>query len=185
MNRQTDEERESSSTEGLPPRRKRLWQRRSVQVWLAIVVVVGGLIWVNEWSGDGIWAPICNLSGDTDDSCPVSCWYPATITGATAAQAGAIRCYLQALSDESPSEMKKAIPAPYWTGDPTVTPQAFRHAVDARSGIATVTVQQSDVDSAYAVAKIHYADGKSDEQPLAIINPTQWDGWRMQGVNGD
>ncbi|NEN04603.1 hypothetical protein G3T36_01830 [Diaminobutyricibacter tongyongensis] len=164
-------------------RRTKPWQRRSVQVWLAVVVLVGA-IWGNAWSGDALWAPICNLSGDTDDSCPVSCPYPATITGADPAQAGVIRCYLQALSDESPSEMKKAIPSPDWTGDPTVAPEAFRHAADARGGVASVTVKQSDVDSAFALATIHFADGKSDQEPLAIINPTAWDGWRMEGVNG-
>ncbi|WP_426520996.1 hypothetical protein ACPPVQ_09685 [Diaminobutyricibacter sp. McL0618] len=169
-----------TNDDAFPHTQKRLWQRRSVQVWLAIFV----LVWVNVWTGDGIWAPICNLSGDTDDSCPVSCWYPAIVTGANPAQAGAIRCYLQALSDESPSEMKKAIPAPDWTGDPTVTPRAFRYAADARSGIVTVDVQQNDSASAFARATIHYADGKTDEEPLAIINPTAWDGWRMEGVNG-
>ena len=48
----------------------------------------------------------------------------------------------------------------------------------------TVDVQQNDSDSASARATIHYADGKTDDEPLAIINPTAWDGWRMEGVNG-
>jgi hypothetical protein len=116
--------------------------------------------------------------------CPVSCTFPATITGGTPAQTGVIRCYLRALSDESPSEMRLVMPAPEWRGDSKVTNETFRYTAAARSGTPTVTIRQNGADSAFAFATIRYADGKVDDEGVELVNPTSADGFRMADVNG-
>jgi hypothetical protein len=171
-----------------------MWRRPRVWRFLAItVVLVAGFVWVSNsfswWVGGPFSSQICNLARDLsegDDSCAVSCTWPATITGATRAQAGVIRCYLRALSDENPVEMLAVTPHSIVGGDEIPSSGAFRYAADARSGTATVTVQQGSIDDpSGALAIIHYADGRRDDQVLQVVNPTVAYSWRFWTINGD
>jgi hypothetical protein len=116
-----------------------------------------------------------------DASAP-SCSRPAHIQHANAVQDGLIRCYLQAVADQSSSEMRAVVPARGNGGPTDLGPEAFAHAADARSGEATATVTGNDVDDADATVAIRYADGASDELDIHIANPASARSWRFSNV---
>lgn len=176
----------SSETVASPPPVKvsaSRWRRPSTWISLGSAAVLVGVL---SWVGVSHRSQICDLihSQDGPDMCPVSCTWPARITGATPAQAGVIRCYLRALAYGSTAEMREVVPASGMGGEATATAKAFRYARDARRGVATVTVRQNPVDSSSAFATIRFADGRRTMQPLQIANSMSTDAWRFWTVNG-
>jgi hypothetical protein len=134
------------------------------------LVVLGGLQFIDGFESNG---------KDLD----FSCFTFAHIEGARIGQGGAVRCYLQALADSSPEEMRAVIPADGLGGDEIVTPAAFTFAAAARAGIASVVVRQNSEDSADAQVRIRFANGEIDVQSLEITDPESRVGWRFWGVN--
>jgi hypothetical protein len=165
------------------PRRHRRW----LIALLAVAVLIGGLFTFNAVSNHAIDAAACSITSIDSDLCPAWCWhpYPAAVAKATPAQAEVVRCYLQALSDESRSEMKAVIPSPDWaqTGDDVVTAKSFRFATDLRSGTPTVSVRDIGFDSANSFVEIRFANGVRAQQFISLVNPTSGEGWRISDVN--
>jgi hypothetical protein len=116
------------------------------------------------------------------DKSAVSCSWPAQIQGADSAQAGLIRCYLQAIADRSTTELQSVVPTPGNGGPIGFGSAEFAHAADARSGTATVTVTGDSVDDADATVAIRYADQAHDNLEIHIADPASARSWRFWNI---
>ena len=98
-------------------------------------------------------------------------------TGLTSAQAGLIRCYLRALAHHDAAGLRAV--AFNDTNRPVrITAKDFRHAADARSGVATATRGPEGEDNAYAVT-IVFADHAKETVAIAPVNPAVLNSWRL------
>jgi hypothetical protein len=142
--------------------------RRAV-LWAACVIAAGaGAV----WAGHRAWAAFEN-----GHSTP-SCSWPVRIQGKPApAQAGLIRCYVQALAHRDTA----ALLAVAGNVPPVrITGADLKHAADARSGPATATFLPALVDTDFVSVLITYADGATDR--LWVQNMIETGGpsvWRM------
>jgi len=127
------------------------------------------------------WHEIRDAAAGPDASAP-SCSWPAHIEQANSDQTGLIRCYLRALAHHSPSEMRAVARSKDDNGPTGFSAADFAHTADARSGIATVIVEDSDVDGADAAVSIRYANGAHDEQEIHLANPSSWHSWRFWDI---
>src|SRR5215471_16197335 len=107
-----------------------------------------------------------------------SCSWPLRVRGhVTSAQAGLIRCYLQALAHHDAAGLRAV--AFNDTNRPVrITAKDFRHAADARSGVATATRGPEGEDNAYAVT-IVFADHAKETVAMAPVNPAVLNSWRL------
>lgn len=120
----------------------------------------------------------------TPPEAALSCtWSRVYITGGTAPQTGAVRCYLAALAHRDTGSMRKVVPQAEYGGEGTVEKAAFKYARDAASGTASVKIVQNEVDSADAEIIIRYADGVKDVHELRIADPMSSVDWRFWDVN--
>jgi len=107
-----------------------------------------------------------------------SCSWSLRVRGdATSAQAGLIRCYLRALAHHDAAGLRAV--AFNDTNRPVrITAKDFRHAADARSGVATATRGPEGEDNAYAVT-IVFADHAKETVAMAPVNPAVLNSWRL------
>ncbi|TDU02661.1 hypothetical protein EDD99_1062 [Streptomyces sp. 846.5] len=159
---------ESVDTAGL--RRRRLWLVRAV---LAVAAALLGL-----WLLTDGWPQVQDALDGPDASEP-SCSWSANINGASADQAGLIRCYLRAVARHSDSELRAVVPSMDDNGPTGFSAPDFAHSHDAAAGPATVTVVANDSDSADATVTISYADGARDLLEIHGANPTSSHSWRF------
>lgn len=145
--------------------RVRFRTSRTLLVIGVVVVVSAGAVW-------GIWR-----WAQSPNATPACSW-PASIRGtSTAQQDGLVRCYLQALATRSTREMgavAQNIPRAH------ITSALFAYSPDARSGLASVNLKPSPVDSTFALVRIRYADGVTES--TGMMNMTAMGGpptWRM------
>lgn len=151
-----------------PLRRFKLYVFRRPKTWTAIFLVAAiGL----AWAGRSIWEVFETWGTPT-------CSWPLQVRGgASPAQAGLVRCYLQALANGDVSGLRAVaddIPPI------RITKVDLSHAADARAGLATATFRQNPSDTASAFVAIVYADGARDDlgmtNMVAMGGPS---GWRM------
>jgi hypothetical protein len=117
---------------------------------------------------------------DGPTSVPACAW-PLHVHGpATRAQAGLVRCYLQALARHDTAGLQAVAEQPT-----RITGAQFFRTPDARAGTATATIVPNQVDSAYFTVRIVFADGTFSSVPMVLANPETWHSWRLQiGVLG-
>ncbi|MCW2932011.1 MAG: hypothetical protein JWM19_2973 [Actinomycetia bacterium] len=123
------------------------------------------------WGGHSIWDAVETWGTPT-------CSWPLQVRGtASPAQAGLVRCYLQALANRDTSGLMAVAD---YIPPVRITKADLSHVTDARSGLATATFTQNQVSTSVASVAIVYADGARDD--LDIINMDAMggsSGWRM------
>jgi hypothetical protein len=133
-----------------------------------MVVVVGVyLAWAGQAAGGAIehWGtPWCS--------------WPVQIHGtASPAQAGLVQCYLQALATRDAAELQQVaadIPPV------RITKADLEYSADARSGLATATLEPNPNDPFFYGATITYADGVTEDATMMdMIEMGGPEGWRM------
>jgi len=151
----------------MAPSRQQGAVRRTVAAWIVALSAVAVLAAVE---GRAAWNALTS-------STP-SCWWPLHVRGhATSAQAGLIRCYLRALAHHDAAGLRAL--AYNDTNSPVrITAKDFRHAADARSGVATATRGPVGMDQEYAVT-IVFADHARETVAMAPVNPAVLDSWRL------
>jgi hypothetical protein len=123
------------------------------------------------WGGQVAWSAWSNRNVP-------SCSWPMRVRGpATSAEAGLVRCYLQALAGRSTAGLKAvALNVP-----PTsVTSADFAFSRAARSGLATAVFRPNPFDDFSMFLTIRYADGT--EQNTGLTNEVAMGGgnyWRL------
>src|SRR5690348_4542508 len=124
--------------------------RRRTVAWSAGAILAGVTA---VWAGHSAWAAF-------ETSNAPSCSWPLQVHGKpTGAQAGLVRCYLQALARRDKAGLLTVaadIPPVH------ITQADLTHSADARSGQATATFLPATVDTMYIPVIISYADGASD-----------------------
>jgi hypothetical protein len=112
-----------------------------------------------------------------------ACSWPLRVDGhATAAQAGLIRCYLQAVAHHDLGALR-GLDNPVYRA----TGAQLAQTADARSGLATATVTMSPEDTGIGTVRIGYADGATISFGIEIVNPSVAGSWRLDigpGVPG-
>ncbi|HEX7994437.1 MAG TPA: hypothetical protein VF506_10985, partial [Streptosporangiaceae bacterium] len=79
------------------------------------------------------------------------------------------RCYLRALARSDAASMHKLSEfVPQFGFRSRITSRELADSADARAGVATATFIQNQVDSAYTIVRITFADGASES--LATID---------------
>jgi hypothetical protein len=141
--------------------------RRQAVIWAACIVAGTGAV----WAGHSAWAAFNNHPAP-------SCSWSLRIRGKpTPAQAGLVRCYLQALADRDTAGLLAVaanIPPV------RITKADLAHSADARAGRATATFLPATVDTDWVPVIITYADGATDR--LGVQNMIEMGGpsvWRM------
>jgi hypothetical protein len=106
-----------------------------------------------------------------------SCSWPLRADGpATAERVGLVRCYLRALASYDAGGL---VAVAYTTGTPVrITNADFKHSSDARSGTATATFVQGEMDDTFAVT-IVFADHARETLAMALANPGSAHSWRL------
>jgi hypothetical protein len=106
------------------------------------------------------------------------CSWPLHVDGrANREQAGLIRCYVRALAHHDPGGL---LTLAYTVNGPVrITAKDFKHAADARTGIATATFVPGENDYAYAVT-IVFADHVRETIAIAPGNPGNLHAWRLE-----
>ena len=140
------------------------------------------LIWVAGLTGlvlaslGGYVAWVQITTGGLPTSVP-SCSWPLRVRGAaTSEQAGLVRCYLRALANHDAGGL---LAVAYGTGGPVrITGADFKHAADARSGVASVKFVADEIDTAFAVT-IVFADHASETLGMDLANPASGHSWRL------
>jgi len=131
------------------------------------IVLAGALT-----AGCAVVSPL--LGGDGPGAAP-SCSWPMRVSGhLIAAQAGLIRCYLQALAHHDLGALKGLANPAY-----RVTRAQLAQAADARAGVATVAVSMSPDDTGIGTVQIDYANGATCSLGIEIVNPSVAGSWRL------
>jgi len=107
---------------------------------------------------------------------PPMCSWPARITGNySAQQSGLAQCYLKALATQNLGEMRRIGPT---NGPRHITSALFKYSPDLATGIASVRLEPSPVDSTVEELTIRYADGVTDSElemnMEALGGPSTW-----------
>jgi hypothetical protein len=154
-----------------PARRLRACRKPNLLTWIvalagAAVLAVGGyVVWNLYFAGTGL-----------PTSVP-SCNWPLRLRGhPTNEQAGLIRCYLRALAHHDGGGMLAV--ADTTSGPVRITSRDFRHAADARQGVATAIFSAPGEDYSYAVT-IVFADQARETVAMGLANPESWHSWRL------
>jgi hypothetical protein len=98
------------------------------------------------------------------------------------------RCYLRALAQRDAASMHKLSEfVPQFGFRSRITSRELSDSADARAGVATATFIQNQVDSAYTIVRITFADGASEslatiDMSSALEEPAASAGyaWRFQ-----
>ncbi len=154
---------------GMALERTRGCRRDKALAWAA---ALGGAVCVAV-AGCSAWN---QLTGGLPTSTP-SCSWPLRVHGhMTGEQAGLIRCYLRALArHDTAGLLAVAFTA---NGPVRITARDFRHAADARAGVATAMRGPQGNDLAYAVT-IMFADNATETVAMAPASPATVDSWRL------
>lgn len=107
-----------------------------------------------------------------------SCSWPLQVSGkATSAQAGLVRCYLQALAKRDSTGLS-ALAVKYQGVH--ITKDDLIHSSDSRAGPATATFRPNPSDSTDVAVTIRYADGAMEQTGLTnMIAFGGHSAWRM------
>lgn len=140
---------------------------------LILVAVLAGAV-LTGLGGYVAWIQI--TTGGLPTSVP-SCSWPLRVRGAaTSEQAGLIRCYLRALANHDAGGLQTVA---YGTnGQIRVTSSDFRHAADARSGVASAKFVAGEMGDAFAVT-IVFADHAREILAMGLANPASVHSWRL------
>lgn len=137
---------------------------------VAASVIVGGA--ALAWGGRVAWEAY-ETSGT-----PACSWQLQVRGTATPAQAGLVRCYLRALAGGDTAGL---LAVADYIPPVRITKADLAHSADARTGLATATFRQNDVDPTSASVDITYADG-TREDDLGLIDMIAMEGspgWRL------
>lgn len=130
----------------------------------AVLACLGGYV---------AWSEI--TTGGLPTSVPSCSWSLRVRGAATSEQEGLIRCYLRALANHDAGGL---LAVAYGTAGPVrITRADFRHAADARSGVASAKFVAGE-DDAFAVT-IVFADHARETLAMALANPASVHSWRL------
>jgi hypothetical protein len=116
------------------------------------------------------------IPGGLPTSVPSCSWALRARGDATSEQAGLVRCYLRALAHHDSGGL---LAVAYTTSGPVrITAKDFRHAADARAGVATATFVPGQEDYDHAVTIVS-ADHATETVAMGLANPASFHSWRL------